>query len=104
MNIYNIDTLDSLQEQFSDLFKDEKINIKRIVSEGHASDPGFWYDQDDNEWVIVIEGEAELIFQNPEEKIFMKKGDYHFIPAHRQHRVSYTRKSPPTIWLAVHFK
>ncbi len=75
--------------------------IERIVSRGHASPADFWYDQPDDEWVIVLSGAALLRFED--ETLEMKPGDYVHIPAHRKHRVEWTHLDEPTVWLAVHF-
>ncbi len=71
------------------------VRIERIVSLGHASPPGFWYDQDQAEWVVVLQGLARLRFAN-EEPIEMKPGDFINIPAHRRHRVEWTAPNEPT--------
>ena len=72
-----------------------------IVSHGHASSEGFWYDQDENEWVIVLTGTARLRFE--EETVEMKPGDFVNIPSHRKHRVEWTTPGELTIWLAVFY-
>ena len=76
------------------------VRIERIVSRGHASPEGFWYDQDQHEWVVVLKGAARLRFED--ETIEMKPGDFIDIPAHKKHRVEWTTPDEPTIWLAVH--
>jgi cupin 2 domain-containing protein len=78
-----------------------QVRIERIISHGHASAKGFWYDQDQHEWVIVLKGAARLQF---EDKIVeMGPGDYINIPAHRKHRVEWTTPDEPTIWLGVRY-
>jgi cupin 2 domain-containing protein len=79
----------------------DNVRIERIVSHGHASPDGFWYDQDQHEWVIVLKGVARLRFED--EIVEMKPGDFVNIPAHKKHRVEWTRADEPTIWLAVHY-
>ena len=86
-------------ELFSTLLDAANIRIERIVSHGHASPEGFWYDQDENEWVIVLKGAARLRIED--ETVAMKPGDFVNIPAHRKHRVEWTTPDEPTIWLAV---
>ncbi|HVV93242.1 MAG TPA: cupin domain-containing protein [Hyphomicrobiales bacterium] len=76
--------------------------VERIVSFGHASPPGFWYDQDETEWVMVLAGRAELAFADGAEPCRLGPGDYMLIPAHRRHRVAMTDPAVPTVWLAVH--
>ncbi len=77
--------------------------IERIVSTGQASPPGFWYDQAQAEWVMVLSGSAVLRFADEAEPYRMGPGDYLFISPHRRHRVEQTAPDAPTIWLAVHF-
>lgn len=77
------------------------MRVERIVSLGHASPPGFWYDQDHDEWVIVLQGLARLRFEEDAGPIEMKPGDFINIPAHRRHRIEWTTPDEPTIWLAV---
>jgi cupin 2 domain-containing protein len=79
-----------------------QVRIERIVSQGHASPEGFWYDQDQHEWVVVLRGAARLRFEG-EEPVEMNPGDFINIPAHKKHRVEWTTPGEPTIWLAVHY-
>jgi cupin 2 domain-containing protein len=89
------------QEQFLTLFENEALKIERIVSQSHKSPPGFWYDQLQDEWVIVLRGHATLEFAGGE-LVGMKEGDHLAIASHFKHRVHQT--GPETIWLAVHVK
>jgi cupin 2 domain-containing protein len=86
-------------EIFTTLLEAANVRIERIVSQGHASPPGFWYDQDQHEWVVLLKGAARLKFEN--ETVEMKPGDFMNIPAHRKHRVEWTTPDEPTIWLAI---
>ncbi|MEM9643509.1 MAG: cupin domain-containing protein [Planctomycetota bacterium] len=79
------------------------IRIERIVSSGHSSPTGFWYDQEDHEWVAVLQGAAELQFADRTDLVRLQAGDHLMIPSHQRHRVASTSKKPPTIWLAVFF-
>ena len=79
------------------------VRIERIVSHGHASPSGFWYDQGQAEWVVVLKGAAKLRFEGDELPLEMKPGDFVHIPAHRKHRVEWTTPDEPTVWLAVHY-
>ena len=74
-----------------------------IVSTGQASPDGFWYDQREHEWVMVLRGSAKLQFQDPAEECHLQAGDHLHIPAHRKHRVAWTDPAAPTVWLAVFF-
>lgn len=75
--------------------------IERIVSTGQCTPPDEWYDQDTDEWVALLQGEAELSFDDGSRRVLCA-GDHIFIPSHRRHRVERTSSSPPCIWLAVH--
>jgi cupin 2 domain-containing protein len=77
------------------------LRIERIVSLGHASPEGFWYDQDAPEWVMVVSGAARLGFEG-EAPVEMTAGSFINIPAHKRHRVEWTDPSSPTIWFAIH--
>ena len=79
------------------------VTIERIVSFGHASPAGFWYDQDFDEWVAVLSGAARLAFADGEERALLP-GDHVLIPAHRRHRVVWTHPTLPTRWLAVRLR
>lgn len=81
----------------------DDVRIERIVSTGHRSPPGFWYDQDTDEWVVVLRGEAKLLLEGDTESIHLKPGDHLNIPAHRKHRVDWTSPNEPTVWLAVFY-
>ena len=78
--------------------------IERIVSHGQASPPGFWYDQEMAEWVMVIAGSAGLQFEGEAEPRVLRPGDFVDIPAHRRHRVAWTDPQVATVWLAVHYR
>lgn len=79
------------------------MRIERILSTGQASPPGFWFDQPDAEWVMVVSGSAILQFEGDAEATIMGAGDHVLIPPHRRHRVQSTDPVTPTVWLAVHF-
>lgn len=90
------------QELSNTLFQAKHVRIERIVSEGHASPPDFWYDQDESEFVLLMQGAARLRFED--EVVEMKAGDWINIPAHRKHRVEWTTPETRTIWLAVFYE
>ena len=77
----------------------ESVKIERIVSHSAASPAGFWHDQPQSEWVLVVKGEATLLI-HPAERVSLKTGDHVLLPAHCRHRVEWTSRE--TIWLAVH--
>lgn len=78
--------------------------LERIVSYGHASPRGFWYDQEDAEWVTVLSGRARLRFEDETEGRTLGPGDQVYIAPHRRHRVVETGVREPTIWLALFVK
>jgi cupin 2 domain-containing protein len=92
------------EELLETLLGTEHIRIERIVSCGQASPPGFWYDQEWQEWVFLLEGAAAVAFDGGEEPRRLLPGDHLAIPAHRRHRVAWTAPDRPTVWLAVHFE
>ena len=89
------------EELVEKLVDTSEIRIERIVSTGHASPQGFWYDQAESEWVVLLHGEAVLAFED--ETQILKPGDYVLIPPHHKHRVDSTSLAEPTVWLAVFF-
>ena len=95
---------DSLSNELVDvLASNDSVRIERIVSTGHQSPSDFWYDQDENEWVVVLKGAAKLRFDDGRE-FEMRAGDHILIEAHQKHRVEWTSDDEPTFWLAVFFK
>jgi len=89
-------------ELFEELLCHKNIRIERIVSQGHTSPKNDWYDQQENEWVIILEGSGSILFESGEE-VNLKKGDYLDIPAHTRHKVIRTDPNNITIWLAIHY-
>ncbi len=92
------------EEQVDLLVEKAGVRIERIVSTGQSSPPGFWYDQADDEFVVLLAGAATLRFEDGDVTIDMKPGDWVEIPAHARHSVESTQVEPPTVWLAVHRK
>lgn len=90
------------EEIIENLVSKNGLKVQRIVSYGHVTQEFQWYDQDDNEWVILLKGAAILSMEN-EDDIELNTGEYINIPAHKKHRVSWTAPNEETIWLAVHY-
>jgi cupin 2 domain-containing protein len=90
------------QEQIEKIAEGSGCRVERILSTGHSSPPNFWYDQNEDEWVCIVQGQAVLEFDNGE-LLQLGPGDHYFIPAHQRHRVKSTSHREPTIWLAVFF-
>ncbi|MBT9099586.1 cupin domain-containing protein [Methylovulum psychrotolerans] len=89
------------EELFTTLFKNPHVHIERIVSQGHASAESFWYDQPWDEWVLVLQGQAQLAYEDQADSL-LNAGDYVLITAHTKHRVAWTAAEEVTVWLAVH--
>ena len=79
------------------------LRIERIVSLGQRSPPGFWCDQPQAEWVLLLAGAARLRFADEDEERALGPGDWVHIAAHRRHRVAWTDPEHPTVWLAVFY-
>ena len=103
-NIFELSSLSekSQSEIFESIISSPNIKIERIISTGQITPQGQWYDQKKDEWVILLQGEAILSYEDGS-NINLKTGDYILIPAHLKHRVEYTSENPPCIWLAIHF-
>ncbi len=85
------------------LLKGKSFKLERIISEGHSTPEGTWYDQEQDEWVILLQGSASLLLEGDTEPVVLKPGDYLNLPAHKRHRVLWTDKTEKTIWLAIHY-
>ncbi|QEG41246.1 cupin domain-containing protein [Roseimaritima ulvae] len=91
------------EELIEVLVENQHVRIERIVSAVHTSPEGYWYDQDEAEWVVVLKGEAKLLFEDDDDPIPMRPGDHVLIAAHRKHRVQWTTPDEATLWLAVFY-
>lgn len=91
-------------EELRALLTTPELRIERIVSTGQASPPGFWYDQDWAEWVLVVAGQAGLLIEGEVGPRVLEPGSYVHLPAHCRHRVEWTSTEMPTVWLAVHHR
>lgn len=101
-NLFDGIPADLPEELFSTLHESDRLRIERIVSRGHASPSGFWYDQEDDEWVVILSGDAVIEFEGGE-IARLGPGSYLNIPAHARHRVVSTSRSEDTVWLAIHY-
>ena len=90
-------------EIFESLLKTDHFELERIISSGQATPPGKWYEQQTDEWVILLKGRAGLLFEGKEEIMLLHPGDYVHILAHQRHRVEWTDKEQKTVWLALHY-
>ena len=99
-NIFSNISSNTKDEILETLVRNESCKIERIISNTHSTEKNKWYDQDKNEFVLLLKGSAELLFF-PNELIKLKEGDYLIIPSHKKHRVEKTAEE--TIWLTVFY-
>jgi cupin 2 domain-containing protein len=92
------------EELVTTLKETADTRLVRIVSTGQATQEGVWYDQDDNEWVVVLQGRAGLRIDGEDSVRVLSAGDYVDIPARLRHRVEWTDADEPTVWLAFHYR
>ena len=90
------------EEMFETLLNSDGVKIERIISRGHVTPDGEWYDQPQNEWVLILQGAAILTFDD-KPAVRLEVGDYLNIPSHQKHRLDWTDSTQETIWLAVHY-
>ena len=103
LNNFFQDIPKTLDNEFLEVIvQGSQVKIERIVSRGHTSPRSGWYNQNQNEWVMVLQGAAILTLEDGEQ-IRLSSGDHLTIPAHCKHRVSWTEPQTDTIWLAVHY-
>ena len=100
-NIFDKVIIDKNEENFFQIFKNESIRVERIVSNGQKSPEDFWYEQIENEYILLLSGNAILEFEDFE--VELKKGDCLNIEAMQKHRVKFTSLDEPTIWFAVFY-
>ncbi|MEZ8188430.1 cupin domain-containing protein [Vibrio sp. 1F279] len=102
-NIYSDVPSSITDEIFNDIITTENVRIERIISHGHSSPEQGWYDQDENEWVMVLEGQGVIEFEDGR-VVTLSKGDYINIAAREKHKVVGTDRDVVTIWLAVFYR
>ncbi|MBU0966805.1 MAG: cupin domain-containing protein [Proteobacteria bacterium] len=102
-NIFSKIPAELPEELFEKILDQESVTLERIVSRAHATPAGEWYDQEKNEWVILLKGSACLRLADRDELIVLAPGDYVFLPARLKHRVEWTAPEMETIWLALHY-
>ena len=90
-------------ELFEPLVSGTSFRIERIVSAGHTTTAGFWYDQPQHEWVALLSGAARIEFDDEQKSVELTPGDYLLIPAGCRHRVGWTSPIEKTVWLAIYF-
>lgn len=102
-NLYADIPWDLPKEHFDAILETKGLRLERIVSRGHATPPGEWYDQDRDEWVALLRGRAAILIEGDPNPIELGPGDHLLLRAHCRHRVAWTDPDQDTIWLAVHY-
>jgi cupin 2 domain-containing protein len=92
------------EEEVSALLDEPAFRLERIVSTGHATPEGAWYDQPQAEWVVLLKGSARLLIEGEPEPQRLNPGDWLLIPARARHRVEWTDPDQTTVWLALHYR
>lgn len=93
-----------LEEEWTEeLLRSDTIRIERIVSRGHRSPEDFWYEQGENEWVLLISGRARLLFEGESSETELEVGDCLTIPARVRHRVTWSSPDQDTVWVAIFY-
>lgn len=92
------------EEMIEVLCQSEEMWIERIISRGHSSPPDFWYDQEDNEFILLVKGNACLKIEGKSKPVVLEEGDWLDLKAHVKHRVEWTAPDQDTIWLAVYYQ
>jgi cupin 2 domain-containing protein len=103
-NLFDNIPADLPEELFEQLVESRGVRIERIVSKGHSSPESGWYDQEENEWVVVLKGAAKLRFEQDGKLVELDAGDYINIPARVRHRVEWTNPEMETVWLAFFYR
>jgi len=99
MNIFDLPAFPLSEELLTVLAESDNARIVRIISTGQTTD---WYDQDETEFVVLLEGNAVIEYEDGR-SVAMSKGDTLLIKPHEKHRVSYTSTEPPCVWLCVFY-
>jgi cupin 2 domain-containing protein len=103
-NLFGVEAKRGVEERIDMLVTGQRLNVERIVSMGHASPEGFWYDDSRAEWVVLLSGAATLEFEENATRHDMRPGDYVLIEPHCRHRVAWTDADEQSVWLAIYFE
>jgi len=102
-NIFSALPIESLNDEVTEiLLENKQVKLERIITTGQTTPKGQWYDQDHDEWVILLKGEASILFEDGDE-VHLQSGDYILIKAHQKHRVNWVAPHEVCVWLAVFF-
>ncbi|MCK5013826.1 MAG: cupin domain-containing protein [Candidatus Omnitrophica bacterium] len=102
-NVYEQIPEELRDELFEEIARGGPFKLERIVSKGHSTPEGKWYDQDENEWVIILKGRAGILIEGQAEIVTLEPGDHYYLPARLKHRVEWTDAKTETVWLALHY-
>ncbi|WP_044042921.1 cupin domain-containing protein [Caballeronia insecticola] len=103
-NLFGVESKRDSDERIDMLVAGQRLNVERIVSMGHASPEGFWYDDSRAEWVVLLSGAATLEFEEDAMLHEMRPGDYVLIEPHCRHRVAWTHGEERSVWLAIYYE
>ena len=92
------------EEIFETLVETKSFRLERIISDGQLTPEDEWYDEDENEWFVLLKGSAALLLEGDTQPVILKPGDYLNLPVHRKHKVLWTDADEKTIWLAIHYR
>ena len=99
-NIFDLPDPLPAEEVITELVSTKAVKIERIISSGQTTPAGDWYDQELDEWVVLVQGEATLEYDDGKQ-LRLTAGEHVLIRAHTRHRVVFTSTDPPCIWIAV---
>ena len=103
-NIYTDIPKDLPDELLEKIIQNGSFKLERIISKGHSTPKGKWYDQNEEEWVVVLKGSAGISIEGEAGTVVLKPGDYIHLPAHLKHRVEWTDATTETVWLALYYQ
>lgn len=89
------------QETTQVLMEQNGLRLERIHSCQASSPEGFWYEQREHEWVLLLQGTAQLQFEDEPTARQLCRGDSLWIEAGRRHRVVATDPEPGCVWVAL---
>lgn len=103
-NLFEDVPADLPEELFEAIVARDGVRLERIVSRGHATPDGQWYDQEWDEWVLLVRGSAAIVIEGRDAPAVLSPGDHLMLPAHCRHRVDWTDPRQDTVWLALHVR
>lgn len=103
-SLFTSEPTDWSEEQIETMLNRPGVRIERILSKGHTTPEDQWYDQEDDEWVVLLQGAAQLEIESQKDLIRLRPGQGVLLPAHCRHRVVWTDPQQTSLWLALHLK